>query len=334
MEIISLPIEYDHDKIDLPRVPFIPIGERDPWSQRYAYTIRADEHDISEENIRTARHAYYAMTSYFDSLVGRLLGVLDRIGATGQTFVFILADHGEMMGERGSWFKFQPFEWSVRVPMIASGPGVKAGHREEKSVSLLDLLPTFNDLASGGKGVAPVDPLDGTSLAGMLAGDNAGRDDVTTIEFLGEGVYAPACILIRDGLKYVYCRNDPPMLFDLRRDPDELDNLAGRPAHAQVEKAMHDEVLARWDYARLEQTILDSQRRRLFVQDSLLHGKWSSWDYQPVNDASRQYVRGAVDPNTTATKAKRRFPFVPAVPPHHPRHRPEPTAPDGDGQSE
>jgi choline-sulfatase len=94
-----------------------------------------------------------------------------------------------MLGERGSWFKFQPFEWSVRVPMIVSGPGVKRGHREEKAVSLLDLLPTFNDLATDGKGVTPIDALDGSSLAGMLAGDNSGREDTTRIEFLGEGVW-------------------------------------------------------------------------------------------------------------------------------------------------
>jgi choline-sulfatase len=310
---------YDHDKIDLPRVPFIPIRERDPWSQRYAYTIRADEHDISEENIRTARHAYYAMTSYFDSLVGRLLDVLERIGETQRTYVFVIADHGEMLGERGSWFKFQPFEWSVRVPMIASGPGVKAGYREEKAVSLLDLLPTFNDLAGDGKAVPAIDPLDGSSLVDMLHGDNTRRADETRIEFLGEGVYAPACILVRDGWKYVHCRTDPPMLFNLRSDPDERVNLAGRDAHRQVESSLRAEVEARWDYASVQRSVLESQRRRLFVQDALLQGKWSAWDYQPHNDASRQYVRGAVDPNTTATKAKRRLPFVPAVPPHHPR---------------
>lgn len=325
---------YDHEKIDLPRVPFIPIEKRDPWSQRYAYTIRADEHDISEENIRTARHAYYAMTSYFDSIVARLLGVLERIGATNRTYVFIIADHGEMMGERGSWFKFQPFEWSVRVPMIVSGPGVKRGYREQKSVSLLDLLPTFNELVSDGNAVTPIDPLDGASLAGMLAGDNSGREDTTRIEFLGEGVYTPACILVRDGLKYVYCRNDPPMLFDLNRDPDELVNLAGKPEHAEVEKSMHAEIHARWDYATLERDVLDSQRRRLFVHESLLNGKWSSWDYQPVSDASRQYVRGAVDPNTTATKAKRRYPYVAGVEPHHPRRRSESAAPAGDVKGE
>jgi choline-sulfatase len=312
---------YDHDKIDLPRVPFIPFAERDPWSQRYALTIRADEHDITEENLRTARHAYYAMTSYFDALVGRLLGVLERTGAADNTVVFVVADHGEMMGERGSWFKFQPFEWSVRIPMIASGPGVKRGHREQKAVSLLDLLPTFVDLAGEGKDFEPIDPLDGASLAGMLRGDSSGREDTTRIEFLGEGVLAPACILIRDGFKYVHCRTDPPMLFDLRRDPDELVNLAARPEHAKRRQAMHAEVLARWDCETIERDILASQRRRLFAQEALLQGQRTAWDYQPPSDASRQFVRSAADPNTTATKAKKRLPFVPAVAPHHPRKR-------------
>jgi choline-sulfatase len=168
----------------------------------------------------------------------------------------------------------------------------------------------------------------------MLQGDSSGREDTTRIEFLGEGVYAPACILLRDGVKYVHCGDDPPMLFDLKRDPDELVNLAGRSEHAAVEKAMHAEVHARWDCASLERSVLESQRRRLFAQEALLQGKWSAWDYQPVSDASRQYVRGAVDPNTTATKAKRRFPFVPAVAPHHPRPGSASTQPDKGAKSE
>ena len=77
---------YDHDKIDLPTGAVHPDrASATRWSQRYAYTIRADEHDVTEEQLRVARHAYYAMTSYFDAQVGRLLGVLDRIGATRAT---------------------------------------------------------------------------------------------------------------------------------------------------------------------------------------------------------------------------------------------------------
>jgi choline-sulfatase len=139
------------------------------------------------------------------------------------------------------------------------------------------------------------------------------------MEFLGEGVYAPACILRKDGFKFVHCRNDPPMLFDLRADPDERVNLAGRRVHAATEAALRDEVLALWDYDALEQRILASQRRRLFAQEALLHGRWTPWDYQPPVDESRRYVRGAVDPNTTTTKAKKRFPFVAERAPDHPR---------------
>ncbi len=310
---------YRDEDIDMPRVPFIPIPERDPWSRRYAYTIRADEHDITDAHIRTARHAYYAMTSYFDHLVGRLLKVVERIGATKDTYVFIVADHGEMMGERGSWFKFQPFEWSIRVPMLVAGPNVKAGQREEKGVSLLDLLPTFIDLAGAGKPVEPIDKLDGRSLVGMMTGDSSDREDEVMIEFLGEGVYAPACILRQDGFKYVYCRDDPPMLFDLNADPDELQNLAGDPAHADRLSTMHQGVMSRWDYERIDAEIRQSQRRRLFAQEALLKGKFTAWDYQPAVDAARQYVRGAVDPNTTATKSKMRFPFVKEIKPDHPR---------------
>lgn len=311
---------YDHDEINMPDVPFIPIAERDPWSRRYAYTIRVDEHDITQEHIRTARHAYYAMTSYFDSFVGRLTKVLEATGVKDNTYVFVVSDHGEMMGERGSWFKFQPFEWSLRIPMLVSGPGVKAGHVEEKGVSLLDLLPTFNDIAAvDGKALTPVDPVDGHSMMNMMHGDNSDREDNVIMEFLGEGVYGPALILRSDGFKYVWVQGDPPMLFDLVNDPNELQNLAGRPEHSDRESRMHAEVERRWDYATIDREIRASQKRRLFVQDALLEGAWTSWDYQATVDASRKYVRGAVDPDTTATKSKQRFPFVEEVLPHHPR---------------
>ena len=85
---------YTDDDINMPAVPFVPIEQRDAWSRRYAYTIRADEHAITDAHIRTARHAYYAMTSYFDSLVGRLLHVLDATGNGGNTYVFIVAEIG------------------------------------------------------------------------------------------------------------------------------------------------------------------------------------------------------------------------------------------------
>lgn len=311
---------YDHDAIELPEVPHIPIADRDPWSQRYAYTIREDEHNITEAHLRNARHAYYGMVTYFDSLIGRIRKALDDGGFTENTYVFVVADHGEMLGERGTWFKFLPYEWSTRVPMIVSGPGVKAGYVEDKGVSLVDLLPTMIDLASDGKGIELADRIDGRSLIKMMHGDNSGRPDDVMMEYTGEGVYAPALMIRRDGFKYVHCRTDPPMMFDLNNDPQELNNVAEDPAYADQAAELQEEIGRRWDYERLERDILQSQQRRLFVQQALLKGKWTGWDYQPFVDATRAYVRGAIDPNTTATKALRRLPFVDEVPPDNPRH--------------
>jgi choline-sulfatase len=109
------------------------------------------------------------------------------------------------------------------------------------------------------------------------------------------------------------------MMFDLGKDPEELNNVAEDPAYAETAAEMRREIDKRWDYERLERDIIKSQQRRLFVQQALLKGKWTGWDHQPFVDATRAYVRGAIDPNTTATKALRRLPFVEEVPPHSPR---------------
>ena len=87
---------------------------------------------------------------------------------------------------------------------------------------------------------------------------------------------------------------------------------------------MRNLIAERWDYDAIEKAVLRSQKRRLFVQQCNLKGKWTGWDFQPYVDATRAYVRGAVDPNTTATKARRRLPFVPETPPDRPRTMPLP----------
>ena len=308
---------YDHDAINLPSVPHIPVEDRDPWSQRYYYTIRQDEFDVTEEHIRTARHAYYGMISYLDSLVGQILSALADTGQADNTYIFFISDHGDMLGERGMWYKFNPFEWSVRVPLIVAGPGVSHNHVEKRGVSLVDLLPTLVDLADGTEGTPGfAEPIAGRSLAKMLHDNDTQRSDQVFMEYTGEGTYAP-CLMLRDnGFKYIYCRTDPPMMFNLDTDPGELSNLAGHSDHADQEARFKSLIEEVWNYDQLEADVLQSQKRRLFVQEALLEGKWTGWDHQPYEDATRAYVRGAIDPNTTATKARRRLPFVETTPPY------------------
>ncbi len=312
---------YSHDEINMPSVPFIPFEERDPWSQRYYHLIRQDEHDVTDEMIRTARHAYYGMISYVDDKVGELLNTLENTGLAENTIVVFSSDHGDMLGERGMWYKFNPFEWSTRIPMIISAPNGAKGRVENKGVSLVDLLPTFLDLATDGNPPKLSDRTDGHSFAKLIFGEDPSWKDDVMIEYTGEGIYSPCLILRKNGFKYIYCEDDPGMLFDLNNDPKELDNLCGKPEYADKEKEMLDIILKRWDTKSIKKNIIESQKRRLFLQEVLLKGKHTSWDFQPYKNASKTYVRSSREANVTLTKGLARMPYVEPVPPDHPRNK-------------
>jgi len=308
---------YEHEKINMPIVPAIPVEEKDPWSQRYYYLIRNDEHDVTDEDVRNARHAYYGMVTYMDDMVGRLMKVLDESGLRENTVVIFTADHGDMLGERGMWYKFNPYEWSVRIPLVISAPGGVKGKHEKALVSLVDMLPTFADMGGAGQSFQPVDQIDGRSLKPLLYGQKTGLADEVMIEFTAEGTYAPALILRQGAFKYVYCETDPGMMFNLEEDPNELNNLCQDPAYASKAAEMEKEILRRWDPVKLKEDIISSQKRRHFVQRILMKGTSVPWDFQPEFDASKQYLRTGNSP--TQVKGLARYPFVAPKPPDHPR---------------
>jgi choline-sulfatase len=106
------------------------------------------------------------------------------------------------------------------------------------------------------------------------------------------------------------------MLFNLGADPDELDNLAGQAAHAEVERRMHARAIENWDPEEVHARILASQRRRLFLAEVAASSDlYSNWSFQPFVDASKRYIRGAGSTGPTHAKSRARFPYVPPVPP-------------------
>ncbi len=306
---------YRHDEIDMPRVPPIAYDALDPHS-RWLYVAHAQNlYTVTDEHVRNARHAYYGMVSYVDDKIGRILDVLETCGLAGNTVVVFAADHGEMLGERGMWFKQTFYEGSVRVPLMVAAPGF-APRRVGAHVSLVDLLPTLLDFASGGEPPEPVDPLDGTSLVPLMSGADEETDRAVIAEYSSEGVCA-ASRMVRSGrYKYVYTRGLPPMLFDLQSDPDELEDLAGRPRVSEIEGRLHARALAGWDPDATHRRILASQRRRSFLaRVAERSGRYPNWSYQPYVDASQRYVRGGGAAGPTAVKARARLPFVAPVEP-------------------
>ncbi len=113
---------YAPDAVDLPSAPAPPLSEADPHSRRLREMIGSDEVALSEEQVRRARHAYYAAISYVDERIGELLAALGDAGLHDRTTVALTADHGEMLGERGLWYKMSFFEPSVRVPLVVAAP--------------------------------------------------------------------------------------------------------------------------------------------------------------------------------------------------------------------
>lgn len=267
----------------MPTVPFIPYAQRDPWSQRYYKLIRQDEHRVTDEMILSARHAYCGMVRYVDHKIGPLLDALDKTGQADNTVIVFTADHGEMLGEHGMWFKFNPYEQSIKVPLIIQAPGTAVGQRVGVNCSLVDLLPKLVDLATNGQPPALVDHCDGHPLRALLNGSDPGWVDEALIEFTGEGVHAPALILRQGRWKYVYCEGDPGMLFDLQQDPSELHNMCTDPAQGFV-----DQIEQRYKPAQIKQQVLASQRRRLFLHGALTQGTHTPWDCQVRKDGSRQ----------------------------------------------
>lgn len=269
------------------------LEDQDPHSRRLIHACDYDNFTVTEDDIRRSRRAYFANISYIDDKVGALIDTLTRTRMLDNTHILFCSDHGDMLGERGLWFKMNFFEGSARVPLMVAGPGIAAGLFETPT-SNLDVTPTLCDLA--GISMDEVMPwTDGMSLKGMVGGET--RTAPVLMEYAAEGSYAPM-VSIREGQwKYVHCVLDPDQLFDLDADPQELTNLAENPAYADVLADFITKRQARWDMARFDASVRESQARRWVVYEALRNGAYYPWDHQPLQKASERYMRNHMDLN-------------------------------------
>ena len=189
---------YDDGEIPMPSVAPIPVDEYDPVSRHLYEFSGMGRTDLSDDHVRRARHAYFAMLSHIDDRVGQILAALEATRFAPNTIVAVTADHGNMLGERGLWGLRTFFEWSERVPLVFHCPGAFAARRVHTPVSLVDLLPTLVDLAGGGGADSLPNPVDGRSLTGHLRGRSDTEERDVLAEYCGEGVPAP-WLMIRRG---------------------------------------------------------------------------------------------------------------------------------------
>jgi choline-sulfatase len=283
----------------LPEVPDPGYDAQDPHGKRLFDANDWRSYRITEEHVARARRGYFANISYLDERIGAILQVLED--TRQEAVVVFVSDHGDMLGERGLWFKMSFREGSSRVPLMIAGPGLEAG-RVETPVSTMDVLPTLAELAGVPLGeVAPW--TDGESLVAVAGG--AARGTVA-MEYAAEGSVAPMVALRRGRWKYTACPADPEQLFDLFADPHEETNLAADPAHAETLESFRAEAADRWDPDAFDAAVRESQARRLVVYEALRNGAYYPWDHQPLQRASERYMRNHMDLNVL--EESQRFP--------------------------
>jgi len=196
--------------------------------------------DITHEQARQCKLAYYATISFVDAQVGRLIEALKRNDLMDNTLIVFWSDHGYFLGEKGLWYKRKNFERSARAPMIIAGPGVsKENQACFQTVELLDLYPTLVDLT----GYEIPKNLDGVSLRPLLENPKTRWDKpAITQVYLKEN--AQGYSIRTQRWRYTEWNNGEAgtELYDHDNDPGEVINLAKKARYAETVKKLSEDL--------------------------------------------------------------------------------------------
>ena len=181
--------------------------------------------EATSEEVLRAKAIYYGMVTYVDEEFGRILKKLDELGLREKTIILYTADHGEMLGDRGLWYKNSFYDGSASIPFIWSfPPALPQGKVIGAPAMNMDIFPTLCDLCS----LPKPDGLEGRSLVPLMKGTEDGRDRVALSENYRGGI---AGRMIRTARwKYFFYTNGEEYLYDLQADPGEENNLIKDPA--------------------------------------------------------------------------------------------------------
>jgi len=226
---------YPQDKIEVPP-DFLPEHPFDQGDFRIRDEMLAP-FPRTPEAVQLHRREYYALITYVDAQIGRILDALGRSGKADNTYVILTADHGLAVGEHGLMGKQNLYDCSVRMPLIIAGPGIEAGRRVDELVYQHCMYATTCELA----GIPVPETVEFPSIAPLLrGGDKPVYDEVFSYY-----LHYQRMIRTKTHKLIVYPQIKRIQVFDIEHDPWEMHDLSDDPASAGIRKDLMQRLVSK-----------------------------------------------------------------------------------------
>ena len=232
------------DAMYSPRDMRAPTGSPQDLNDRKLFGLYALIYDFQWESfspqaMKNIRAHYYGLITHMDQQIGRILDYLEEAGVSDNTLIAFVADHGDMLGDFGLFFKSNHYNGSVRVPYMLSWPGhLPEGLVSDELVGLQDILPTF--MAATGEPLSS--EVDGMDLLPVCEGETAGRSEYVA-QTDANGVQSSMICTKR--WKYIYHElGGVEELYDQVADVYELTNLTDSPDHQELKQSLREKLLS------------------------------------------------------------------------------------------
>jgi arylsulfatase len=220
---------YDNVEISQPR--------RGEWTNRedlpYGYMYYSNLYPNQSKPVTDiAKKAYYASCTYIDNQIRLVIGTLREQGLLDDTVILFTADHGDMLGNNRLFGKFLMYENSVNIPFILSPPadcGMVCNRTDDRIVELKDVVPTLLTLA-------------GIDVPAHVGGESLTAESKRAYSYgeLWEDDRATRMIRTKNYKLIYYPTGNCFQFFDIKHDPDELNDLIDNGQYSTVIDEMKD----------------------------------------------------------------------------------------------
>jgi len=198
--------------------------------------------NAGDNDTNILRH-YYAMVTSLDDCMGRINDALAEAGIADDTIVVFTSDHGDMLGSHGHPLKQLPWEEAINIPFIVRYPKkIKAGQKKDWIVSSVDVMPTLLGMCN-----APIPPqVEGVDYSSTFFGESGKERDAAFLfnADSGSGRYTGWRGIRTKEWTYAYHKSGDWVMYNLKKDPYQLNNLINNPEYAEQKKKLRDQLEA------------------------------------------------------------------------------------------